>query len=135
MATYRLKKSAKIFENQYLLKGECMNPNPDEIKEIDVQELKKWKDSGEDFVLIDVREPNEYEIAQIGGNLIPLGEIANRSSEVSRDKKVVIMCRSGKRSATAVKELQSKFGFTNLLNLKGGILAWSSEIDSSIPRY
>jgi len=112
-----------------------MNPNPDEVKEIDVHELKKWRESGEDFILIDVREPNEYEIAQIGGNLIPLGEISSRASEISKDKKVVVMCRSGKRSATAVKELQTKFGYTNLINLKGGILAWASEIDTSIPRY
>jgi rhodanese-related sulfurtransferase len=98
--------------------------NSNEINEIDVNELKKWKDSGEDFDLIDVREPNEYEIVQIGGKLIPLG-----------DRKVVIMCRSGKRSATAIKELQMNFGYANLINLNGGVLAWAEKIDPSLPRY
>ncbi len=112
-----------------------MSQNPEEVKEIDVQELKKWKDSGVDFDLVDVREPNEYDLTHIGGKLIPLGQVSSRTSEISKDRKVVIMCRSGKRSSNAIIELQKSFGYENLLNLKGGILAWSSEIDSNIPRY
>lgn len=106
-----------------------------EVKEIEVAELKKWRDSAKDFELIDVREPNEYDLTHIGGKLIPLGQVSERAAEISKEKTVVVMCRSGKRSATAIRELQEKFGYSNLLNLKGGILAWASEIDSSIPRY
>lgn len=105
------------------------------IKEIEVTELKQWRDSGKDFELIDVREPNEYDLTHIGGKLIPLGQVGERAGEISKEKIVIVMCRSGKRSATAIRELQEKFGYKNLLNLKGGILAWASEIDSSIPRY
>ena len=112
-----------------------MSQNPDDVREIDVQELKKWKDSGEDLDLVDVREPNEYDLTHIGGKLIPLGQVSSRTGEISKDRKVVIMCRSGKRSSNAILELQKNFGYENLLNLKGGILAWSSEIDSNIPRY
>jgi rhodanese-related sulfurtransferase len=93
------------------------------------------KDSNEDFQLIDVREKKEYDLAQIGGLLIPLAEVANNSEKISKDKKVIIHCRSGRRSANAILELQNKFGFTNLYNLKGGIIAWSQEIDPSIPEY
>jgi sulfur-carrier protein adenylyltransferase/sulfurtransferase len=112
-----------------------MSQNPEEVKEIDVQELKKWRDTGKDFDLIDVREPNEYDLTHIGGTLIPLGQISNRAGEVSKERTVVVMCRSGKRSSQAVLELQKNLGYSNLLNLKGGILAWSAEIDSNIPRY
>ena len=62
-------------------------------------------------------------------------QVSARTGEISKDRKVVIMCRSGKRSSNAIVELQTNFGYTNLLNLKGGILAWSAEIDSNIPRY
>jgi len=112
-----------------------MSQNPDAVIEIDVQELKKWRDSGVDFDLVDVREPNEYDLTHIGGKLIPLGQVSSRTGEISKDRKVVIMCRSGKRSSNAILELQKNFGYENLVNLKGGILAWSSEIDSNIPRY
>jgi sulfur-carrier protein adenylyltransferase/sulfurtransferase len=105
------------------------------MKEITVSELKQKMDSREDFQLIDVREPHEYEIASLGGELIPLGSILDSTDRISRDRTVVIHCRSGARSATAVLELEKRFGFTNLYNLKGGILAYSREIDASIPSY
>jgi sulfur-carrier protein adenylyltransferase/sulfurtransferase len=105
------------------------------MQEITVQELKAMQDAGEDFQLIDVREPYEFEIANLGGELIPLSEIADDEDRISKDKKVVVHCRSGKRSATAIMELERRFGFDNLYNLKGGILAWSDEIDPSIPKY
>lgn len=105
------------------------------VPEITVQEYKSLLESGEDVQLIDVREPYEVEIAEMGGELIPLKTVADNADKISRDKKVVVHCRSGKRSADAIKELQEKYGFDNLYNLKGGILAWSEEIDESIPQY
>lgn len=92
-------------------------------------------DSGEDFQLIDVREPNEYEVAEIGGELIPLATIPDHADKISHDKKVVVHCRSGKRSANAIQFLEQQHGFDNLYNLAGGILAWADEIDSSVQKY
>ncbi len=105
------------------------------MKEISVSELKEMMDQGKDFQLIDVREPNEYEFANLGGELIPLGTVADNAGKINRDKPVVIHCRSGARSGQAVRMLEQQHGFKNLHNLKGGILAWSAEIDPSIPRY
>lgn len=98
------------------------------MKEITVQELKQLKDTNADFQLIDVREEHEFEEANLGGHLIPLGDILNRANEVSKDKKVVVHCRSGKRSATAIQALEANHGYNNLYNLKGGILAYIEEI-------
>jgi len=106
-----------------------------EVPEVSVQEYKSWLDQGEEVQLIDVREPYEYEIAEIGGELIPLKTIADNADKISKKKKVVVHCRSGKRSADAIRELREKYGFDNLYNLKGGILAWSEEIDESVPQY
>jgi adenylyltransferase/sulfurtransferase len=106
-----------------------------EVPEINVQELKKWQESNDDFQLIDVREPYEADIAEIGGELIPLKSILDNDSKISWDKKVVVHCRSGARSTDAIKQLQEKYSFDNLYNLKGGILAWSQEIDDSVPQY
>lgn len=105
------------------------------MKEISVSELKKMMDSEEDFQLIDVREEHEVDIASIGGELIPMGEVLDKVDKISRDKKVVFYCRSGKRSATVVQALEAQYGFTNIYNLKGGILAWADEIDPSITKY
>ena len=105
------------------------------IKEISVKELKNWQDNKEDFQLIDVREPYEFEIANLSGELIPLGEILKNVDKFSKDKKVVVHCRSGKRSADAIRELETLYKFENLYNLKGGILSYSDEIDNSIPKY
>ena len=98
-------------------------------------ELKRKMDAREAFELIDVREPFEYEIARIdGAKLIPLGEIAERADELQREQLIVIHCHSGGRSAEAVRLLQQR-GFTNVYNLKGGIDAWSDQIDPSVPKY
>lgn len=105
------------------------------MKEITVQELKEKLDHGDDFQFIDVREPHETEIAAIGAELIPMGEILGQTDKISRDKMVVVHCRSGARSGTIVKALELQYGFTNVYNLKGGILAWAREIDPSIPQY
>ena len=104
------------------------------MQEITVQELKEKLDSGEDFQLIDVREDFEYETSNIGGLLIPLGGIVIEADKVSKDKPVVIMCRSGKRSAAAIMQLE-QLGYTNLSNLQGGILAWAAEIDPDLSVY
>ena len=93
------------------------------MKEITVQELKEKIDSQEDFQLIDVREDFEYETSNIDGILIPLATVLGATEKISKEKLVIVHCRSGKRSAQAIQLLESK-GFTNLSNLKGGILAW-----------
>lgn len=103
------------------------------MKEVTVTELKQMKDNGEDIQLIDVREPHEAAVAQIGGELIPMGSVMDHLDRFSRDKKVIIHCRSGARSGAIVQALE-KQGFDNVYNLKGGILAWANEIDPSLPR-
>jgi adenylyltransferase/sulfurtransferase len=105
------------------------------MREITVTELKAKLDRGDNFQLIDVREPYEWEIARIpGAKLIPLGTIADRAVELDPNAEIVLQCRSGKRSATALEILQQK-GFTNLTNLKGGILAWADEVDPTVQKY
>lgn len=99
------------------------------IKEITVEEFVQWQKSGEDIQVIDVREPAEYEQVNIGALLIPLATVVQRANEISRDKKVVVHCKLGGRSAKAIRELEEKFGFDNLYNLKGGITAVEQESD------
>jgi sulfur-carrier protein adenylyltransferase/sulfurtransferase len=105
------------------------------VKEITVLELKNLIDAQADFQLIDVREPFEFEIANLNGELIPMGDMVDKAGQIARDKQVVIHCRSGRRSADIIRELQRRFGFSNLYNLKGGILAWAREIDPDMPEY
>lgn len=104
------------------------------MKEITVQELKDRKESGEEFFLIDVREGFEYMVSNLDGVHIPLGDLPNRVDEIknNKDSEVIVMCRSGGRSSKAVSFLERE-GFSNIYNLKGGITAWSKEIDASIP--
>ena len=104
------------------------------MKEVSVSELKQMKDDGSDFQLIDVREEYEVEISEIGGELIPMGTIPENLDKISIDKPVIIHCKSGARSANVVRFLETK-GFTNTANLKGGILAWITEIDPSLSKY
>jgi len=105
------------------------------MKEITVKELKEMMDNKEDFQLIDVREENEYNFANLNGELMPLGNIMDYEDDIAKDKKVIVHCRSGARSANAILQLEQAFGFDNLYNLKGGILAYADEIDPSIPKY
>ncbi len=105
------------------------------IKTITVYELKKLIDDKRDFQLIDVREPDEHAFCNIGGELIPLNTVLHEKDRITKKKVVVVYCRSGKRSGDIIAELQNNYGFTNLYNLAGGILAWSDEIDPSIPKY
>ena len=83
---------------------------------------------GEAFQLIDVREPYEAEACSIGGTLIPLGEVVERCEEIRRDIPVVVHCKSGARSAAVINALSSRYGYTNLINLKGGIMAYGREV-------
>lgn len=102
---------------------------------IDAQEVKSKLDRGDDFVLIDVREPHEYQIARIpGARLIPLGELPKRLSELNPDADIVAHCKSGARSQKAV-DLLKKNGFKHVRNMTGGILAWSDKVDPSVPKY
>ena len=105
------------------------------MKEITVQELQELLQSGTDFQLIDVREPHEYDICNLEGELIPLAEIPHNVDKISKAKKVVIHCRSGGRSGQAVQWLEKNHKLDNLYNLKGGILAWAKEIDPSMPAH
>jgi adenylyltransferase/sulfurtransferase len=105
------------------------------MKKITPKELKHLIDSKEDFQLVDVRERYEYEISNLDGVLIPMQHIPEKLDEIDKKKKVVIMCRSGVRSANAVDYLEQHHGFENLYNLVGGILAYSDDIDSSIVKY
>jgi sulfur-carrier protein adenylyltransferase/sulfurtransferase len=105
-----------------------------EVPEITVQDLKQKLDNGEDINVLDVREPHEYEVANIGVRLIPLGELPQRLAELDQDETFAIHCKTGGRSANAVKLLQDA-GFQNVYNVKGGITAWSEEIDPSVPKY
>lgn len=105
------------------------------MKEITVEELKAKLDNKEDFQLVDVREPNEFAVCSLGGDEIPMSQIMNRYKEISKDKMVVVHCRSGARSANVINALEQNFGYDNLYNLVGGILAWADEIDPEMPKY
>lgn len=105
------------------------------MKEISVQELKQKIDSGEDFQLIDVRETFEYETSNLDGLNIPLGGILIEADKVATDKPVIVQCRSGKRSAAAIMQLEQLHGYTNLYNLTGGILAWKEAFDPNMLVY
>ncbi|MFL5762993.1 MAG: rhodanese-like domain-containing protein [Bacteroidia bacterium] len=104
------------------------------MKEITVSELKKLKDSNADFQLIDVREEHELEICNIGGEHIAMGEVMDNLDKIAKDKQVVIHCRSGARSGAICQALEAN-GYSNVYNLKGGIIAWSTEIDPSVTKY
>ena len=104
------------------------------VPEISVEELKKKLDAKEDFFLLDVREPHEYQICNLNGYLIPLNDLPKRVSELDPSKDMVVHCRSGGRSAKAVEFLQ-KAGYTKAKNLAGGILAWADRIDPKVPKY
>jgi adenylyltransferase/sulfurtransferase len=92
-------------------------------------------DAREDFFLLDVREPNEYQIGRIpGSTLIPLGEVPQRLKEIPRDKEIIVQCKMGGRSAKAAQFLRQQ-GYGRVKNLKGGILDWSDKIDPTVPKY
>jgi adenylyltransferase/sulfurtransferase len=113
-----------------------VDESEDGIPEITVHQLKDLLDEGERPFILDVRRAYEYDIANLGGTLIPVDELADRLEEIEahKDEDVIVYCRSGARSARAV-ELMRERGFSKAYNLKGGVLAWSDEIDPSMPKY
>ena len=106
------------------------------MQEITASELKKKLDAGEDIQLIDVRQPDEYAFAKIeGAKLIPLGEIASRMNEIDESRETVVHCKMGGRSARAIEFLRQAGFKGNLSNLRGGITAWSNDVDPKVPKY
>ncbi len=116
------------------IRGEEAPSTVTNIPEITPRDLKSRLDKGDDLYILDVREPHEYDICNLNGHLIPLGELPRRVHELDSSREIVAHCRSGKRSAEAVEFLQ-KAGFRKIWNLKGGILAWSDDVDPSVPKY
>lgn len=116
------------------IRGEEAPASQSTVPEITPRELKARLDRGDDLYILDVREPHEYQICNIGGHLIPLGDLSRRVNELDSSREIVAHCRSGKRSAEAAEFLR-KAGFRKIWNLKGGILAWSDEVDSTVPKY
>jgi rhodanese-related sulfurtransferase len=104
------------------------------IPQMTVQELKRRRDAGEDIFVLDVREPHEYQIANIGGTLIPMNQVPQRLAEIDRNREIVVQCRSGARSQRVAEFLAAQ-GYANVKNLAGGILAWSDQIDPKVPKY
>jgi adenylyltransferase/sulfurtransferase len=104
------------------------------IPQLSVKELKKRMDAGEDVFILDVREPYEYQIANIGGTLIPQNDVPQRLGEIDRGREIVVQCRSGARSQR-IAEFLKQSGYPRVVNLAGGILAWSDEIDPSVRKY
>jgi molybdopterin/thiamine biosynthesis adenylyltransferase/rhodanese-related sulfurtransferase len=105
------------------------------LKEVTAKELYDLQVTGEPIQIIDVREPHEYDIVNLGGELIPLANVVEQADLISRDKKVIVHCKVGGRSAKAIKELEEKYGYTNLYNLKGGILAWIDQVNPELTKY
>jgi molybdopterin/thiamine biosynthesis adenylyltransferase/rhodanese-related sulfurtransferase len=104
------------------------------IPQLSVKDLKRRIDEGEDVFILDVREPYEYQIAQIGGKLIPQNDVPQRLTEIPRDREIVVQCRSGARSQR-IAEFLKQSGYPQVVNLAGGILAWSDEIDPKVKKY
>jgi adenylyltransferase/sulfurtransferase len=105
-----------------------------EVPEMEVEELRRRREAGQDLLLLDVREPHEYQICNLGGRLIPLSELPRRLGELDPGREVVVHCRSGVRGAKAVAMLRQA-GFRRATNLAGGIRAWAERIDPHMPRY
>ena len=105
------------------------------MKEKTVTELKQMMDSGAEFKLIDVREPHEFDVCNLKGELIPMNEVPEHLDKIPKDVPVIVHCRSGARSGRIIQYLEQEYGYTNLFNLKGGILAWADEIDPNMPKY
>jgi molybdopterin/thiamine biosynthesis adenylyltransferase/rhodanese-related sulfurtransferase len=116
------------------IRGEEAPAMTDGIPEITATELKARQDRGDKLFILDVREPHEYQICNLNGKLIPLGELPRRVNELDSSVEMVVHCRSGKRSADAIHFLQTA-GFKKLWNLKGGVLAWADEVDPRMPKY
>jgi sulfur-carrier protein adenylyltransferase/sulfurtransferase len=110
------------------------NPMKNGIPQISVKDLKRRMDAGDDLLLLDVREPFEYQIANLGGKLIPQGEVPARLAEIDREREIVVQCKSGGRSQR-IAEFLAHQGYPKVANLAGGILAWADEIDPRVQKY
>jgi rhodanese-related sulfurtransferase len=107
-----------------------------QMPEMTATELKERLDSGDDVQIIDVREQGEYDVARIpNSKLIPLGQVVSRMSEIDPARETVVHCKGGVRSAKAIEALKGAGFAGNLTNLKGGITAWSNEVDPGVPKY
>ena len=127
--------TALIDYNQFCgIRGEEPSATMQNLPEISVEELKQKFDAKEDIFVLDVREPHEYQICNLNGYLIPLGDLPKRVNELDSSRTIVAHCRSGKRSADAVNFLRQS-GFNKVQNLAGGILAWADRIDPKMPKY
>ncbi|KAA6460417.1 molybdopterin-synthase adenylyltransferase MoeB [Acidobacteria bacterium AB60] len=104
------------------------------IPQLTVKELKRRKDLGEDVYIIDVREPWEYAIANLGGKLIPQNEVPQRIGEIDRDREIIVQCKSGGRSQN-IAEFLKQSGYPRVVNLAGGIIAWADEVDPTVKKY
>jgi len=104
------------------------------IPQLSPKDLKQRMDSGENLFIVDVREPYEYQIANIGARLIPQNEVPNRLAEIPRDREIIVHCRSGVRSQR-IAEFLSQSGYPRVSNLAGGILAWADEVDPKMQKY
>ena len=104
------------------------------MADMTVEELKRRRDAGENLFVLDVREPNEYQIANLGGHLIPLKDLPARVNELDPSREIVVHCKMGGRSAKAVDFLRQS-GFSNVHNLTGGISAWAEKVDPKMPKY
>ena len=121
--------------NQFCgIRGEETPADTSQVPAMEPEELKRRLDRGEDIFILDVREPHEYQICNLDGYLIPLGDLPNRVNELDSSREIVAHCRSGVRSAKAVSFLQQA-GFRKVKNLTGGILAWSDKVDPTVPKY
>jgi rhodanese-related sulfurtransferase len=113
-----------------------MSTEANQQGEITATELKQRLDKGDDIQIIDVREQKEYDFARIpDSKLIPLGQVINRMDEIDPNRETVMHCKGGGRSAHAIEALKRSGFQGRLLNLKGGITAWSNEVDPSVPKY
>jgi adenylyltransferase/sulfurtransferase len=118
------------------LRTSTPRPPSKQIEQLTAVELKRWIDSGKDLQLIDVREPHEHAFARIPDTtLIPLGQLESRASEIDPSRETIVYCRSGVRSVHAIRLLEQAGFAGRLINLTGGILAWSNDVDPSVPRY
>jgi adenylyltransferase/sulfurtransferase len=104
------------------------------IPQLSVKDLKRRMDAGENLFILDVREPFEYQIANIGGKLIPQNEVPQRIGEIDRSQEIIVHCKAGGRSQR-IAEFLKQSGYPNVTNLAGGILAWSDEVDPAVPKY
>ena len=116
------------------IRGEENRVQATGVPEMQVEELKRRLDAGDDLYVLDVREPHEYRICNLGAPLIPLGDLPQRVHELDRSREIVVHCRSGARSARAAEFLQQA-GFLKVHNLAGGILAWADRVDPTMPKY